>query len=90
VTRCPLPHAQPLRISCLRSPLFLRKTPEEHQSFFKEEGEAIGAVRKMRKNLQVHPASVVFDNYDCKYGGVSEEYGLPFVTDLDVTATPAQ
>ncbi len=34
-TRCPLPHAQPLTISCLRSPLFLRKTPPELQDFFK-------------------------------------------------------
>ena len=34
--------------------------------------------------LQIHPASVVFDNYDCKYGGISEEHKLPFVTDIDV------
>jgi hypothetical protein len=32
---------------------------------------------------QVHPSSIVFDNYDCKYGGVSEEEGLPFVTEFE-------
>jgi hypothetical protein len=85
-TRCPLPHALPLTISCLRSPLFLRKTPPEHQSFFKvrcggfnatffnqfmlhfflkpsvlqEDGDAIGSVRKLRKNLLVTRASCLF------------------------------
>jgi hypothetical protein len=27
---------------------------------------------------------VVLDNYDCKYGGTSENEGLPFVTDFDI------
>ena len=95
-----------------------------------EDGDAIGAVRKLRKSLlvtsvsclfiiyclliinyyccfvflllyyyclfylyiclelfhscpQLHPSSSVIENYDCKYGGVSEEEGLPFVTEFE-------
>ncbi len=33
--------------------------------------------------LQLHPSSSVIENYDCKYGGVSEEEGLPFVTEFE-------
>jgi hypothetical protein len=32
---------------------------------------------------QLHPSSTVIDNYDCKYGGVSEEEGVPFVTEFE-------
>jgi hypothetical protein len=31
----------------------------------------------------LHPSSSVIENYDCKYGGVSEEEGLPFVTEFE-------
>jgi hypothetical protein len=67
-----------------------------------EEGDAIAAVRSLRKRLtvvtcfvlrrahdashsfrQLHPSSTVIDNYDCKYGGVSEEEGVPFVTEFE-------
>jgi hypothetical protein len=31
----------------------------------------------------VHPSSSVIDNYDCKYGGISEDEGMPFVTEFE-------
>ena len=34
-------------------------------------------------SCQLHPSSSVLDNYDCKFGGVSENEGVPFVTDFN-------